>query len=400
MNLPWDKQYLKIAFHVVFTLVVVYCLVLFVRNLLPIGTVVGSMLARILSLFTPLFIALVIAYLLDPIVCIYDKKLVKIKGKWAQKRKKHPSKNDKKQEFESRAAATLLTYITVLLLLILGFWLIYRNIGSHKNMKNLNDAAANINAYIQGFNEMLFQIQIRLAQAGFLEQGEQLIREAVMQITTFVQNVGFKIVGIITKAGGQVINFVLGVVIGFYLLKDKTFFICRWNQCINALLPPTQAKKIRWIWQDIDHVLSGYIRGELIDSLIMATLISIVLTIIGIDFPIIIGIVAGIANLIPYFGSVVGVGAAVTVGLLSDQPIRALFALIALMLLQQIDGAIIVPKVIGESVDLHPVFVLLSIVIAGSLFGIPGMILAVPVTAMCKLLLLRYMERQRRMKEM
>ena len=140
-------------------------------------------------------------------------------------------------------------------------------------------------------------------------------------------------------------------------------------------------------------VLSGYIRGQLTDSLIMGVLIGISVAIIGIDFPIIIGMIAGIANVIPYFGPIIGMIPAALMGLISDNPMKALYACITLLILQQIDGAIIAPKVVGESVDVHPVAVVVSILIGGSLFGLLGMLVAVPIAALVKLLLIRFMER-------
>jgi predicted PurR-regulated permease PerM len=110
------------------------------------------------------------------------------------------------------------------------------------------------------------------------------------------------------------------------------------------------------------------------------------------DFAIIIGIVAGLFNLIPYFGPVVGFVLAGLIGLVDGNPMKAIYGVAALMIIQQIDGWIIVPKVVGGSVKLHPVVVLLSILIGGSLFGLAGMLLGVPVAAFIRLVILRYMK--------
>jgi predicted PurR-regulated permease PerM len=239
-----------------------------------------------------------------------------------------------------------------------------------------------------------------LHKIGFLQEGNQVIQRSTEALGNFVQAIGSKTVTFISGAGSRVLDTILALVIAFYLLKEKVGFTQFGNRILEAFIPSRFTRKLKYFWEDADRVLSGYIRGQLIDALIMGTLIGISLAIIGIDFPIMIGIIAGIFNLIPYFGPVVGIAAAALMGLVSDHPIRALYAAITLMVLQQIDGAIIVPKVVGESVDLHPVAVLLSIVIAGSLFGIIGMLLAVPVTALLKLLFERYMnERLNKQKE-
>jgi predicted PurR-regulated permease PerM len=83
---------------------------------------------------------------------------------------------------------------------------------------------------------------------------------------------------------------------------------------------------------------------------------------------------------------------AALMGLISDNPMKALYAVITLLILQQIDGAIIAPKIVGESVDVHPVAIVVALAVGGSLFGILGMLLAVPAAAFLKLLLVRYMD--------
>lgn len=125
------------------------------------------------------------------------------------------------------------------------------------------------------------------------------------------------------------------------------------------------------------------------DAAIMATLISVSFSVAGIPYPVIIGVISGFSNLIPYVGAIVAFILSVTMGLLSGTPMKALYAAIIVILLQQLDTVYIVPKVVGRSVKLHPVLVLLSIYVFGSIWGLWGMVFAVPVTAVIKLLLTR-----------
>ena len=116
----------------------------------------------------------------------------------------------------------------------------------------------------------------------------------------------------------------------------------------------------------------------------MGTLFAVAFYFIGIPYGILIGLVSGFSNLIPYFGAIVAFLLAVLSGLLSEEPIRALYAAIAILVLQQIDSVWIVPKVVGKKVELHPVMVLLSLAIFGGFFGFWGLLLAVPLGALCK----------------
>lgn len=386
MKLPWDKQYLKISFHVIFTLLVIFGMALIIQNIIPISVSLGLLISKLFSLLSPFFIGVVIAYLLDPLVELYQKNLVEpLYFKYSNK--KPISKKE-----DTRTISTLLTYITVISVILLVGLLFSSSIGNNKSFKNVNNLVDSIRAYTQSFNNMVYNIQQKLDSIGFLQETEEAIQEFSGKLGSLVQSITGKLIDGITKAGNQVVNFAMSMVIAFYLLKDKAGFISLTNRLFNIILPERILKSAEHLWRDVDHVLSGYIRGQLTDSFIMGILIGISVAIIGIDFPIIIGIIAGIANIIPYFGPIIGMIPAALMGLISDNPMKALYAVITLLILQQIDGAIIAPKIVGESVDVHPVAIVVALAVGGSLFGILGMLLAVPTAAFLKLLLVRYMD--------
>ena len=113
-------------------------------------------------------------------------------------------------------------------------------------------------------------------------------------------------------------------------------------------------------------------------------MVSIAMYFLGIRYFIIIGIISGIANLIPYVGSIAAFILSVAAAAAQGTPVKALYAAILIIILQQIDAMVIVPKLIGSRVKLHPVLVIISLSVFGSMFGIPGMVIAVPVTAFIK----------------
>lgn len=396
MKLPWDKQYLKISFHVIFTLLIIFGIGIIIQNVVPITISLSLFISKVLSLFSPFFIGVAIAYLLDPLVDIYQINVVEPLCLKYKSKKKSNEKNKKKDlniKENNRAISTLLTYLTALALITLIGILFSSSIGNNKSFRNMDNMIDSIRAYAQSFNNMVYNIQQKLDSIGFLQETEDAVQEAAGKLGSFVQNVTAKIVEGITKAGNQFINFTMSLVIAFYLLKDKAGFIHLTNRLLKILLPSRTLENLKQLWFDIDHVLSGYIRGQLIDSCIMGVLIGFSVAIIGIDFPIIIGIIAGIANIIPYFGPIIGMIPAALMGLISDNPMKALYAVITLLILQQIDGAIIAPKIVGESVDVHPVAIVVALAVGGSLFGLLGMLLAVPAAALMKLLLMRYINR-------
>jgi len=114
------------------------------------------------------------------------------------------------------------------------------------------------------------------------------------------------------------------------------------------------------------------------------------LYLVGLDYAVLVGMTVGLCDIIPYFGPVVGSVIAVIVALVTGSPMKALLAVVALWVVQQLEGNIIAPKIIGKRVGLHPVFIILAIVIGGYFFGLVGMLLAVPTAGITKLILLRY----------
>lgn len=395
MKFNLDKQYMKISFHVILTVVVLYIILFAIQKIGAIISFISVASSQVLSLLSPLIFGVIVAYLLDPLVDFYQRKLFapKMAGKTAGIKKK------KEKDHTRRLGATVCTYITIVVFFVVIGLMLSWSVGSHKGLQSMDNAPAAIEQFIHGFTGVIDEVEIRLKDFGLLDQSDGLVEMFLQTVGRFVQRVGTAIVSSITKAGGYVLNFIIILVVTFYLLMDKEKMLKAWKKFLKALLPEPVQNNLRALWKEIDFILSGYIRGQLLDVLIMTVLISITLLIIGIDFAVIIGILSGLANLIPMVGSIVATIIAVLVGLVSDNPMKAVYALICLTILQQIDGNIIVPKVVGESVDLHPIVVILSIVIFGSLFGIGGMIIAVPVTALLKHFLDQWIEYQLQKKE-
>lgn len=142
-----------------------------------------------------------------------------------------------------------------------------------------------------------------------------------------------------------------------------------------------------WIWFS-----QRFLRGQLLDALIVAIITSVILTIIRLDFAVLLGCFAGLTNVIPYFGPVFGAIPAVIVALFTGGLAKAVITLVAFIIIQQIDANLIYPKVVGSSTGLHPVFVLLAVTFGGYFWGIIGMVLAVPVVACIKQFIIRKVE--------
>ncbi|MCD5410952.1 MAG: AI-2E family transporter, partial [Clostridiales bacterium] len=135
--------------------------------------------------------------------------------------------------------------------------------------------------------------------------------------------------------------------------------------------------------RDLDEVLGGFITGQLIVAAFIAILTTIALLVLGVRFAIIVGFIAGIANVIPYFESIIGIVPGVLFALL-DSPTKPLWVLGIFIAIQQIESAILSPKIVGNKVGIHPIIVVLVLLIGGKLFGVVGLITAVPLAGTIK----------------
>ncbi len=390
MKLPWDKEYLKISFHVIFTIIVIYVLSILIKNIYMFNDVAGQIISFITTILSPLIIALVFSYIVNPVVEIFHNKTQFL---WD----KIPFKNHKEEDprFKVRTRGTLLTYITIFAVIGIIVKMLIAKIGS----ADANMFANMINASIQEFSDLITFIYVKLEEFGFLQNvngssAQQWIATATATVTNYVMGLANSF----SKVGSGVLNTFIGLTISFYLLVEKERILYYCNDAIDVFFKNDTAKKIKGVFTDMNNTFSGYIGGQITDAIIMATLISISFSIVGINYALVIGIVSGFSNLIPYVGAIVAFILAVGVGLLSGTPIKALYAAIIVLVLQQIDSIFIVPRVVGKSVELHPVLVLLSLSVFGSLFGLFGMVVAVPVTALIKLFITRWYIKKRESK--
>ena len=197
-------------------------------------------------------------------------------------------------------------------------------------------------------------------------------------------------VTVLSDIGDALLNFLIGLVASVYLLKDREFFLRLWERFLSLLLGQRVHGLLNESLSEINQVLSTFVKGAMIDSLIIAFLSSAVLTVLQVDYAVIIGLLDGVLNVIPYFGPFFGMIPAFAVAAVTDGPLHGALAVAGLFIVQQIDANYIYPKVVGGSTGLHPLFVLLSVSIFGSFFGIIGMLLAVPLAGIAQIFMKKW----------
>lgn len=175
-------------------------------------------------------------------------------------------------------------------------------------------------------------------------------------------------------------NVMIGVMACVYMLNSKERFQGQFKKVILATLPKEKAEAVFDFAKFTNRTFGGFINGKIIDSIIIGIICFILMKIFGFPYPILISAIIGITNVIPFFGPFIGaIPAAITILLVS--PIHALYFLVLIFVLQQVDGNIIGPAILGNTTGIASFWVLFSIVIGGGLFGFIGMVLGVPVFA-------------------
>ena len=325
---------------------------------------IAWLLTRLLSDLTPLFIGLAIAYLLHPAV------------DWLT------------QKLRRRGLAILLTYLLAACFLgslICGFVILILGAlpqGSPREITTqifayFESAYQAADAYLSDFLPDGMPSPIA---AGLGQLSESLERRfSVEAAVTFLSGLG-----------NAMLHFFIGLVASVYLLKDRDFFYMLWERLLSVLLTQRAHGLLNENLSEINQVLSTFVKGAMIDSLIIAFLSSVVLTALQVDYAVIIGLLDGVLNIIPYFGPFFGMLPAFAVAAVTAGPLHGMFAVFGLFVVQQIDANYIYPKVVGGSTGLHPLFVLLSVSLFGSFFGIGGMLLAVPIAGIVQIFIKKW----------
>ncbi|WP_238881927.1 AI-2E family transporter [Clostridium sp. YIM B02551] len=382
-----DKRLVQYCLYAAGTVLLIYMCISIFNNLGSIILVVSDTLVKVVNLVKPLIIALVITYLLKPGVHAIEGFL--------------ESRKILKKASSRRTIGILLMYTLVLAVFVGIISGIYVMVGG--KLSN-NTTIANMTIYLtEHLNNSTLSVnsiteKLKSLNISIPEDLNSKIAQGISSVQSYVSTSIGSITNFIVNLGGNIATFFIALVLSIYLIKDSEYFRDLWNKIFNLIFKKSNAGyKLKEIFSIIDNTFNNYIRGQLLEACMVGILSTIVLYFIGIDYAIVIGIIAGICNMIPYIGPLVGTVLAVVMALLSGEPITALYAVIGMLVVQQLDNNLLAPKIVGDSVGLHPVFTMLAILIGGNVGGLIGMLIAVPVAASMKILFSKwyssYMER-------
>ena len=362
MKIDFNRKYNTIAAYTVIVIAIAAAIVVAIVKI----NAVTSFLDRILSILSPFLWGFAIAYVLCPLMNSFEKLLGRLsKGKVKGK--------------AARGLAVLLAYLTAMLALVVFFSIVIPQI-----IQSITSLAAQTKVWLEHLQEwgIAFAARYELDSipAGtmdkIIETAESWLQSFSVNITTWVPQIFAVTIGF--TAG--VVNAVLGAIIAIYLLLDKERFFAHVRKVFCAALSGEKVDTLTRITRKSHEVFSGFIIGKILDSFIIFLICLFFMLIFRWPYAMLISVIVGVTNVIPYFGPFFGAIPSILILLIVD-PLTALWFAIFILALQQLDGNVIGPKILGDSTGLSPFWVIFSITVFGSLLGPIGMFIGVPLFA-------------------
>ena len=361
MKVNWEKKYNTMA---VYSLLVICCSIIFYLIISKSSVFIGKF-RDIISIFQPFIVGAIIAYLLNFILKFYEKKVL---GDIFQININKKAK---------RGLSILLTYITFILFIFLFVKFVLPQL-----FESLLGLANSIPTYVNNLSSFL-QGNIdstNIIQSEILSTITTKVNMAIEYIIKVAADMIPILGNLLVSITSSIWNIILGLIISIYILIDKERFYALSKKICYGIFSKNKANIIIKITDKVNYTFGRFIVGKIIDSFIIGVLTFLVLVIFKMPYAPLISVIIGITNIIPFFGPFIGAVPS-TIIIFFVSPIKALWFLIIILIIQQIDGNIIGPKILGDSIGISPFWVLFSILIMGKLMGILGMVIGVPLFA-------------------
>ncbi len=364
-----NPKYAQISFYVAIMLCGVITFYLLISNL---GNVTAFF-DRILTVLSPLIYGFIIAYLLLPFMKFCEQKVLRFKpdSVWEKKVK--------------RPLSVFMSMVLFFVIVSVFVGLIVPQVG-----RSFMELESKITDYITAAQTLVDQLirDFPLFNGQYENLSEfldvnEISTDLKSLISSFYQYFEMGANYVISYAGKFVIevkNALIGVIVAIYFLLAKERLVAKSKKLLAAMFNRRHYLNLINLLRFTDKTVGGFIIGKLIDSVIIGLLTFVVMSIINMPFTPLISVIIGITNIIPFFGPFIGAIPSAFIIFIADPPMTIWFVLM-IFIIQQLDGNIIGPKILGESTGMSSLAVLISITVAGGFFGMAGMILGVPAAA-------------------
>ena len=328
----------------------------------------------LMGILSPFIWGLVISYLLVPSMMMYERKLFRPLVASIKKRRPKVTLSKKLP----RVLALILAEIVMLLLIAALIYLIVPQV-----YDSISAIITNSPAYFESASKAIDNLlhdfpEIEMyATKVFGNITETLTKWATNTLLPSMENIVTNITTGVFSVVKAVYNIVIGMIVSIYILYNKEPFIAHYRKTLYCIFKPEKARKISSALRFADRTFMGFIVAKLLDSAIIGMICYVGCVVMRMPYDLLISVIIGVTNIIPFFGPFIGAIPSALLVLLVD-PKMCLWFVIFIIVLQQIDGNIIGPKILGTSIGINGFWVLFSIVFFGGLFGFWGMLLGVP----------------------
>lgn len=341
--------------------------------------VLKDFLKQTVEVLMPFIIGFSVAFLLHPVMLLIENRVLK---------------NTKiKQGTKRKISAGLALLLAILM--VSGFlFLIFPSITDSiiKLSTQIGTYAANAEAVIQEI------IATYPQTASFLTWVFNMGEDTLIELVTYLRDTIPTILDYSIKVVGWLFDFVMGLIIALYILVDRERFYVQIKKVAYTLFKEPVVKQFRNLAQLSSRMFNSFIVGKIVDSLIIGIICYIGMSLIGFDFALLISFIVGCTNVIPIFGPFIGAVPGFVI-LLIVNPIDSLWFLVFVFALQQFDGNILGPLILGDSMGIPTLYVMFAILVGGGFFGVAGMFLGVPIFSIIYVVVKNWVEKQLREKQ-
>lgn len=371
MKQKWNKNIVQLG--IVFTIAICTCIVFseVIKQWRSIFGFIGS----IISALTPVFIGIILAFLLNPIMIYIRRGLASL-----------INKHSDKLDYDGAYRKTKVPSLILTVLIFVGFLAGLLRLVLPSVYESLTTLVGNTETYISDAKEWIQK----------MFSGNQLVEDNLSNalvylednVYTYVKNsimpnldtIVLKLSSGVVVGVKAVLDFLVGFIVMIYLLMSKDVLLAQCKKVVYCLFSKKTGNRILDGAAYANAVFGGFINGKIIDSLIIGILCFIFTSAVQMEYAVLISVIVGVTNVIPFFGPFIGAVPGAFLALMDD-PIMLVIFVIWIIVLQQFDGNILGPLILGDATGLSGFWVLLAILVGGDLFGVAGMVLGVPIFA-------------------
>ena len=353
----FDEKYLRICLYAGVTVVLTVAAIMILSYSGPFWSTMWEMFKTVLK---PVLTGTIICYMFLPFVEKIETLISKKETKWR------------------RPAAVAIFYVALLIILVLV--LVTVGFVVKGGLEGLGTLS------LESIENYIYSLHDQFAS----EFGE--LEAKLREIKLPIGKAGDFVTGLINAISGFFSGLVFGIIFSIYFMLDGDNIIDFWKRIYLLLAGEKAMNMITELGRDANRAFSGYIRGQFIDALLVGVLSSIALFIAGVPYAVVIGVLIGIGNMIPYVGPIVGYVAVAVICLIMGQIDKLVIGIIIVAVLMFVDGNIINPRLLSDNIDVHPLLVISALLAGGAVGGLVGMLIAVPAAAFVKLQLDKYLD--------